>query len=390
MGFKNKISMCIIIGFFVSSIVLGCRERETLPRSETTGFITVTDLAGRNVKIKRPVERVVIANAGEMHEFISVEGGRNPFKKIVGWALNLKNNDRDTYDKYIKKFLEIENIPDVGYLSRGTFNFEKVIALKPDVVMFPLYIARYTPTDTEDAINKLNKAGIPVVFTDYWESPLEKTTLSILLLGKILGKEKRAQDIVDFYDNQVKKVYSRLKEIKKPKPTVYIEGGSKGPSEYGSTYGNVGSGVFVKIAGGINITENLIKITGPVNPEYLLKINPDIIIITGGCWSWSEKPGSMKLGYYSNHDSSRKLLEAFLNRPGWNTLNAVKNREVYSFYAQFTWRIYNFVVVQALAKWFYPDEFKDLDPEKSLKEYHKRFLPVDYSGVWMLSIKEQE
>ncbi len=123
-----------------------------------------------------------------------------------------------------------------------------------------------------------------------------------------------------------------------------------------------------------------------MNPEYLLKANPDVIIISGSYRP--ETPGSMKLGYHSNTEESRRLLNAFTERQGWNTLNAVKNDRVYSIYHPFVSRIHNFVAIPAFAKWFYPDEFKDLDPEKIFKEFHQKFLPVDYSGVWMIGIKD--
>ncbi|MEG3067367.1 MAG: hypothetical protein RQM95_03790 [Syntrophaceticus schinkii] len=35
-----------------------------------------------------------------------------------------------------------------------------------------------------------------------------------------------------------------------------------------------------------------------------------------------------------------------------------------------------------LAKWFYPDKFKDLDPEKELKEYFEKWLGITFQGKW--------
>ncbi len=348
--------------------------------------IMVTDLAGRQVTVKVPVERLVLASSRHTHEFVAVEGGEKPFKKIIGWGPDLKEYDRDTYNKYIEKFPEIENIPDVGYHYKGTFSVEKVIALKPDVVIFPLWLV--DNEDVKSDINKLEKAGIPSIFIDFWKKPFENPTKSILLLGQVLGKEERAQEIANFYKEQTNEVYSRIEKIDKPKPKVYVECGWKGPSDYGNTYGNTGWGAMVEVCGGINIAKGIIERTGPINPEYLLDTNPDVIIISGSYWPTT--PDSMRLGYYADPEESRELLKAFTKRPGWDTLNATKNHRVHSVFHGFSFRIYNFAGLQAFAKWFYPDEFKDLDPEASLREFHERFLPVNYSGVWMLSLEEEK
>ena len=345
--------------------------------------LTLIDLADRTVTINKPIERVVLGSARHMHEFVAVEGGEDPFKKIVGWGPDLKAYDRDTYNKYIEKFPEIEDIPEVGYHYKGTFSVEKVITLNPDVVVFPLWIVEYEGVG--DDINKLEKAGIPVIYIDYYTKPFENPVPSTLLLGYVLDKEERAQDIVNFYKEQSNEVYSRIERIDKPKPKVYVECGSKEPSEYGNTYGSdKGWGAVVVICGGINIAEDIPG--GPINPEYLLDANPDVIMISGSYWPAT--PGSMRLGYYADPKESRELLTAFTKRPGWDTLNAVKNNRVCSIFHGFSFRIYNFAGLQAFAKWFYPDEFTDLDPEERLKEFHERFLPVDYSGVWMLSLEE--
>jgi len=97
----------------------------------------------------------------------------------------------------------------------------------------------------------------------------------------------------------------------------------------------------------------------------------------------------MRLGYIANPEESKDLLMNFTKRPGWENLNAVKNNRVYSINHGLSRDIWDFVPIQYLAKTFYPDEFKDLDPLESFKEFHKRFLPVEYSGVWMMSLKER-
>ncbi len=374
-----SVALALVL-IMILALAAGCIKKEE--GTPTPSQITVTDLAGREVSVTMPVERIVLASARHLHEVAALIG-EDFLTKIVGWGPDLNLYDQDTYLKYEEKFPEIANIPDVGYHYKGTFSVETVISLAPDVVIFPLWMV--DQEGVAEDIFRLEKTKVPTIFIDYNKKPFENPVESTLLLGRLLGKQKRAQEIVDFYQEQVNIVSSRLEEIDGPKTTVYVEVGG-GPPEYSNTYGNTGLGAVVVKSGGANIAEGIIEKSGPINPEYLLKTNPDVIILSGSYWP--ADPDSMRLGYHANAEESRELLRAFTERPGWNTLDAVKNGRVHSSFHGFSFRIYNFAGILAFAKWFYPDEFKDIDPVETFKEFHEKFLPVDYSGVWMLSLTD--
>ena len=59
-------------------------------------------------------------------------------------------------------------------------------------------------------IDQLAAVGIPVVVIDYRQFPLENTVPSTILLGRLFDQGERAQEIVDFYLQQVNIVYSRI------------------------------------------------------------------------------------------------------------------------------------------------------------------------------------
>ncbi len=374
------------IGVFMALIILtltiflgGCGQKQATEKSDK---ITITDLAGREVKLKAPVNKTILQYSGSGGAFITMLAleGKDVPKKIAGWDMGLKENRYDMYEKFCKSIPELKKIPDVGKIEKDTFNVEKVISLKPDVVILTIDLL----SKSTDIVKKLEEAGIPAVFIDYHKENVENHTKSVLLLGKILGKEKRANEIADFCKEQVTKVTSRLEKIQKPKPSVYIEVGSDGPATYGNTYGNYMWGAVVERCGGTNIAKDKIKTYGAINPEFLLKANPDIIVITGAYWP--KKPGSLRLGYTATVDESKKQLTSFTKRPGWETLKAVKNNKIYSVSHVNHREVYDFVAMQYLAKVFYPEEFKDLNPEESYKEFHKRFLPVDYNGIWTVNL----
>ena len=383
MNWKSSLKqLCVVVLVFAVAItaLTGCSQQTAVKKDEQ---IQVTDLAGREVKIKAPVNKVVLQWSGSGGGFITMLAleGKNVHQKIAGWDNGLKINRFDMWKKYSEVMPELEKIPDIGNIDQDSFNVEKVIALKPDVLILPLSVQK----QAQDIIKKLEAAGIPTVFIDYHLESVENHTKSIQLLGKILGKEQRAQELAAYHQEQVNKIYSRLQAITKPKPTVYVECGSEGPATYGNSYGNYMWGALVEKCGGTNITKDKIEKYAPINPEFLLKANPDIIIITGSYWP--KKTESLRMGFMADQAESQKLFQAFTKRTGWAELNAVKNKQVFSIHHAISREVYDSVVIQYLAKKFYPEEFKDVDPLQSFQEFHKKFLPIELSGVWMMDLQ---
>lgn len=377
----KRLFLLVLVFTVAITPLTGCSQQTAVKNDEQ---IQVTDLAGREIKIKAPVNKVVLQWSGSGGGFITMLAleGKNVHQKIAGWDNGLKINRFDMWKAYSKAIPELEKIPDIGNVDQDTFNVEKVIALKPDVLILPLSVQK----QAQDIVKKLEAAGIPTVFIDYHMETVENHTKSIQLLGKILGKEQRAQELVSYHQEEVNKIYSRLQSINKHKPNVYVECGSEGPATYGNSYGNYMWGALVEKCGGINITKDKIEKFAPINPEFLLKANPDMIIITGAYWP--KKADSLRMGFMADQEESQKLLQSFTNRSGWSEINAVKNKQVFSIHHAISREVYDSVVIQYLAKKFYPEEFKDVDPLKSFQEFYKKFLPVELSGVWMMDLQD--
>lgn len=354
---------------------LGCMKKEVV--SEKSGGATeIIDSMGRKVYVKVPVDRVVITF--NVEEFIAV-GGKDALKKIVGWSKYYWKGRRPTvWEVYSKRFPWIDEIPDVGYPWKGTFSGEKVIDLEPDVVIMSKEQYKYI----KDDVKKLDKVGIPVVFIDYYE-PFNIAThmRSTFILGKLLGKEDKARELMIFYTRQVESILKEIMNVeeKYPKPKVLLLG--KGWISYGRNHYR---GKMIELAGGINVASKVLEQSGEISPEYVLRVNPDVVIFIG------KKGWNVDLGYGISEDVAKRMLKEIVeSRAGWKNLNAVKNNRVYAIHIYFVHgHIFDYVALQFFIKWFYPEaeEFKQLDPIKAWKDFHERFLPVKYSGTWAVSL----
>lgn len=265
---------------------------------------------------------------------------------------------------------------------RKNLRHGKVVSLNPDVIFIPLYMKEQYESDVKP---KLDAAGIPTVYIDYHAEKLENHQRSIEAIGKALGKEERAAELKQFYTDHVTKVTDRINKISKPKPKVYIETGNEGPEGAGVAYSSkVAWGALATVCGADLITKDVVESAGPVNPEFILEKDPDIIMIMGSYWP--KKPTAMRLGFETNEENSQKLLKAFTQREGWDKLKAVKNKQVYSAHHGLPREVYDCAVFEYLAKTYYPEEFADVNPEATLKEFYEKFLPFSYGGTWFMHL----
>lgn len=348
--------------------------------------IEITDVSGQTVTLKKPAERVVVqwsATGGAFLTMAALEG-KDVAKTIVGIDPYLQKTRTDMWNQFKKDIPELDKIPQIGSVNDKTFDTEKVISLNPDVIFIPLNMKDQYESDYKP---KLDAAGITTIYIDYHAEKLENHQKTIEVIGKALGKEERAKEIKTFYTDHLTKVLDRVKTINKTKPTVYIEAGNEGPEAFGLSYSDkIAWGALATRVGGDLITKDVVKSAEPVNPEFVLDKNPDVILITGSYWP--KKASSMRLGYDTDEAHSQELLKAFTTeRKGWDALKAVTNKKVFSAHHGLPREVYDVAVFEYLAKTFYPEEFSDIDPENTLKEFYDKFLPFTYGGIWFMQLK---
>jgi len=351
-------------------------------------MITVVDVAGRTVTVKHGVERVILGE-GRMMYSIGILQKDDPFANIVGWKDDLIKFDPDAFRKYQAKFPNVNDIPNFGSPYAGDFSIENAIALQTDLVI--LNLAKMFQAQESGVLEKLEKAGIPVIFIDFRMRPLQNTVPSFLMLGRVFAQEKIAQEFVDFYMQQMRIVTNVTAELEdEDRPLVFIERAAGIKPEFCcNTFGGANYGKFVDEAGGKNWgTSKFRGFSGAVNFESIIAMDPDVIIGTGANWS-EARPSSIavNLGYEATEEAAQKSIRGLAGRDGWSTLRAVQDKRFYSIYHQFYNGPYHFIAIQQLAKWLHPDEFPDLDPTATFKEVHDRFLAIDHSGLFWTALK---
>ena len=388
--FKQKKFMAYLATVFlliVSMLIAACGGPSETKKdsSQMNKPIEITDVTGRTVTLKKPAERVVLQWSGAGGPFFTISAlmGKDTPKVIAGMDTSLQDYRADMWKHFTTEMPELAKIPVVGTIGDKTFNAEQVVALNPDVIFIPVDLKDQYESDAKA---KMDAAGIQTIYIDYHAEKLESHQKSIKAIGKALGKEERAAEISKFYTDRVTRVLDRVSKINKPKPTVYLEVGMNGPEEFGNSFSsNYSWGALATMAGADVITKDVIKKTSPINPEFILEKNPDIIMIMGSYWP--KKPTSMRLGFEATEDSSQALLKAFTTeRQGWPELKAVQSKNVFSTHHGLPREVYDVAVFEYLAKTFYPEEFKDVDPEGTLKEFYDKFLPFSYGGVWFMHL----
>ncbi|HWQ67642.1 MAG TPA: ABC transporter substrate-binding protein, partial [Methanospirillum sp.] len=364
--------VCSVFAFLLLVSVI------TLPATAEKTEVTLTDINGKQVTLKVPVDSMVLQYSGSGGPFYTLFAleGKDGVKKIAAMDDGLNTNRNDIWKKFLEAVPELEKVPKVG--EGKDLSVETVISLKPDVLVVP----KDSYKGAVEVYNKVEEAGVPVVVMDYHAETLENHKKSIELMGQLLGKEEKATELFNDYKAQMDVVSNKLSQISGVKPRVYVECAGKSADEIYNTYSKYMWGALVSNCGGDNIAEGAIETYGPISQEVILKKDPEVIIYTGSYWPKESK--SFRLGFASTEKSAQESLAPYLKRTGWEEISAMKNNRVYGVYHGLGRDIIDFAAFQFLAKAMYPEQFKDVDPEKNLKEFFAKYLPVDLSGVWFV------
>lgn len=363
--------------FFVLAavFVFPCQAQET---------ITVKDVAGREVTLSRPVKRIVLGEGRQLLALSLLHP--DPASILAAWPADLQRQDKVLYDQFRSRFPALDRVPIVGRGSEDTFSVEQALAPNPDVAILS---GGYGPSARSgEVIRKLEAAGIPVVFIDFVESPLKNTVPSIQLLGRLLGQEARAEAFVAFYQSRMDRIRMRLEQSKPALPTVLMHAHA-GLHGCCNAPGRATIGAFIDAAGGYNIAVDALKQpVGQLSAEYVMTRNPDVYVGTGGIHL--DGVGGLVMGPGVDPEVSRERLATVVKNPVLAGISAVQHGRVHGIWHLFNNNPLNVIAVEALARWFHPAMFGDVDPDASLREVNEKFLPIPLKGTFWVSLTGTE
>ncbi len=362
-------------------------SRHAVAAERDPAMVTVTDLQGRKVNVHVPVRRVILGEGRQLY-LVAALDTQNPIKRIVGWRKDLIQSDPDTYTAYLRKFPAIANIPTFGGFESGTFDIEQAISQQPDVII--LNIEAQHATEDARYIEKLDALGIPVVYVDFRNNPMENTEPTMRLFGKLFGKEDQAEAFIDFRNKQIRRVTDVIEAHQPPRPNVFIERIGGYTDDCCLSFGSENFGRFVEMAGGNNIAKGIIPSTfGQLNPEQVIVANPDQVVVTSANWEAFAPSGRwVGVGPGADLTLARQKLGWYTQRPAYAGIKAQDDQAFHAIWHQFYNSPYQFVAIQQFAKWFHPTLFADLDPDTSFRELHERFLPVPYESGYFVSLQK--
>lgn len=342
---------------------------------------TLTDIMGNQVKLDLPAKRVALGFYFE--DYLAVAGEKG-WANVVGISKAAWKDWRPaSWTLYTSHMPAIDQLPDMGEVEVMTFSVEKVIELKPDV----LVLAEWQVQGLGSDVDQIKSAGIPIVVVDYNAQKLDNHLKSTMLLGEIAGQPARAAAINKDYRDAIEDINARLAKANLPKPKAYAEFGNKGPGEVGISYGKNMWGGMIEQAGGVNISKPFVEWWGPINPEQVLASKPDVVLITGT--ETAKSPAALRIGQGVPRKEVTERLSGYVKRPGWDTLPAIKGKRLHALYQGASRTQADYTMVQYIAKALYPTVFADLTPEQNYVNFYKKYLPVVPQGTFATDLGGQ-
>lgn len=313
-GLVKKIVLVVFVGVFALGLA-SCKS----PAKQTSGEdisngaypISVKDDTGQKVVIKKEVMKIV---------------SLSPSNTEILFALGLDDKivGVDDFSDYPKEALDKEK---VGGFSKP--NIEKIVALDPDLVLS-------VASMQADAVTELKRLKINVFALE--SQNIADIVSAIEKVGKITGSDSEAKRVADKITAKIEEVQSRTKDIKKSeRPKVFFE-------LYNDPLMSAGSATFIgdmiSIAGGRNIAAPSKEAYPQFSLETLVNEDPQVYLAASGSMT---DPGDL------------------INRPGWESLTAVKDGKVFVLDENLINRPGPRVVegLEQVAKSIHPEIFKD-------------------------------
>ncbi|MHA7854255.1 ABC transporter substrate-binding protein [Marinobacter shengliensis] len=354
---------------------------------------TVTDLADRQVTIPETVDRVILGESRYIPALAILDGDAT-IDRLAGILPDFEQTDPGGYAQYLERFPALAEVPKVGHASADSFSLESVLAIGADLAIFSLE-GHGPGAHNRALIERLERAGVAVVFVDFRQQPLVNTPRSMALLGDVLGREQEAQKFNRFYREELARVSEVVSDIPPDnRPRVFLHSRLGLHDSCCETMVRGMMGRFIDAAGGRNVAADRVPgVSGVMNLEYLLSDPPDRYLATAiGSRKYqvsdADQPYVM-LGAGVDGPMARESFRRATDRPGLRALEPIRELRAMAIWHHFYNTPMNVVAVQALARWLHPEELSELDPEQTLETFYREFQPVPLDGRYWITLGEE-
>ena len=371
--------LIILAASLLLAVLTACGNLGGPPAQPAAETVTITDMTGRKVTVKTPVKTYALSTF-DLINFVVPLKGKQAFEMLAGVG---DSGGKPAYDRmYEPLFPGLKQRLAIISGHNAPFDVEAILAKKPDVLI--VNSAMQAHMHALKIESRLQEAGIALVLVDVPKVADKSVPEALYLFGQIFGEPEKAREVAGFINEQFADIHARLSRSKQPKPVVYYEKSGTaetfGPS---SLSNSSGWGSLIQIAGGDNLADQAVgskRIGSSVvlDPELVIRSNPDYILLSG----------VNELGMAVDANIAKAVRFDIIKRAGWAELKAVRHKNVYEYQHELQRSVFLFYPALSLAKLFYPEEFRDVDPEQRLAEFYDRFMLIKSTdGIWKLKLE---
>lgn len=213
---KSRAMFALAVIVVVAAVAAVAAAAVANDSHENHGDIEITDVRGRNVTVPSDVDRIVCLSAGTVR-LMAYFDAVDMIVGVDGSDACIEGPDNYLKATYRIAYPEIRGIEYVGDESEASYR--AIVAVNPQVI-----ISSKVSVDVLD--NLQSKTGVPVVAVAADGSIAagdEDFKKNIRLVGKLLGREERAEEIIDGTDRMISELggYASCVPVR---PKAYIGG----------------------------------------------------------------------------------------------------------------------------------------------------------------------
>lgn len=311
----------------IESVKTGADEAHNI-LLEGNGYpYTITDYLDKKVTLESKPTKVAVLSGTYLGLWYEL-GGTSICRTDLGTVLiDTKHAD------------QIKALPSVGAVYNS--NVEAIIQFQPDLIIAQTGVQ----STLSETLTKL-KFKIVTLHMRTYTDVLDH----IRAFGALLGNEKDTGDIISQMEAEKKSITDKLPRNPKSVVILYATSSSLAVKLDNSIAGDIAKILCLKNIASDLPPDTLGSETTPLDIEYIVKHNPDVILVT--------------TMISSNVEAKRTMQEEFSTNPAWSGIGAIKKGNVV--YLPQEYFLYNAAhhyvdAIRYMAKGVYPDIFGKLD-----------------------------